>query len=256
MFTNRYSSVVLLLLAFLWNCATYMPASEGIIYADEEEPYGVKSSLPFNTGEGVTGVTKVILPGKAREAIRQEYEPLGPDSASLEFAEELLTSYPVPVVSVPLAPKAALGFSIFPLFPGLDITTEVLNDLWLTGSVQSPLYQKVNIQLLLQRPFYRVTNGGVSLGLFYKNEHLAIQSKGELVSLFDLFPVDIPMESAGLRVSGQVPDAENRIRLRFMTEVAYTPTYMAPVFGIGISLSLRPRPDRRTNVFIRDPVRY
>lgn len=248
----KYS--MLFLIPFLMcSCASYMPVSEGIIYHDQDvEPYNVKYASPFGHGENGLTFSYMILPEALREEVRREYEDDLYGGGNLVFKEQFLVAPPMPSFSIPLAYKAALGFSMIPLYPSVDATVHFFDDIWLTGSVQSPLFVKVNTEFILQRPLYRVPNGGVSVGLFYRYNHLSYFREGEQIRLSDLIPHTFPVEWYGGRVSGQIPDEFLNNRFRFHINGGYSSMYGSALFTLGIGMSFRPQPQIR----LPEPIQF
>jgi len=230
-----------------------MPVSEGIIYHDQDvEPYNVKYASPFEHGENGFAISYLILPGALREQVRREYEEELFDGREVVFKNHFLIAPPIPVVSIALARKLALGFSILPLYPGLDATVNLFEDFWITGSVQSPLFAKLNTEFILQRPLYRVPNGGFTAGLFYRYNHLSFFSEGEQISLSDLIPSTFPLKWYGGRISAQIPDKLLNTRFRFHFNCGYSSRYDSALFTFGIGLSFRPQPQIR----FPEPIRF
>ncbi len=248
----RYSKL-LLIPFFLYSCASYMPASEGIIYHDQDvEPYNVKYASPFGHGENGFTMSYMILPGVLREEVRQKYEDDLYGDASLIFKDQFLIAPPMPVFSIPIAYKAAMGFSIIPLYPSVDATVHIFEDIWLTASVQSPLFLKINTEFILQRPMYRVPNGGVSAGLFYRYNHLSFFREGEQIRISDLIPSTFPLEWYGGRVTVQIPDEFLNNRFRFHFNGGYSSMYDSALFTFGIGISFRPKPQ----IQLPEPIRF
>lgn len=237
----------------LSSCASYMPVSEGIIYHDQDvEPYNVKDASPFGHAENGLTISYMILPESLREEVRRKYENEVYGDAELVFKEQLLIAPPIPAFSIPLAYKAAMGISMMPLYPGVDATLHLFEDIWLTGSVQSPLLVKVNTEFILQRPVHRMPNGGVSVGLFYRYNHLNFFREGEQIRLRDLIPHTFPVEWYGGRISGQIPDEFLNNRFRFHINGGYSSMYDSAVFTFGLGMSFRPQPQLR----LPDPLRF
>lgn len=255
-FTQKmlYKCLILLSISFLLcSCASYIPVSEGIIYHDQdEEPYSVKHALPFAHGENGFGLSYMVLPKVLREQVRLAYEENMSGDNEVVFKNHFLIAPPVPAVSLPLARKVALGFSILPLYPGLDATVNLFEDFWLTGSVQSPLFVKVNTEFILQRPVHRVPKGGVSVGIFYRYNHLSFFREGEQIQLSDLIPRTLPLEWYGGRISAQIPDNQLNTRFRFHFNGGYSSMYDSALFTFGIGISFRPQPRIRSH----DPIRF
>jgi hypothetical protein len=248
----RYS--ILFFIPFLLcSCASYLPISEGIIYHDQDvEPYNVKYASPFGHGENGFTLSYMILPGALRQEVRREYEDDLYDNADLIFKEQFLIAPPMPSFSIPLAYKAAMSFSMIPLYPGVDATVHLFEDIWLTGSVQSPLFLKINTEFILQRPVYRVPNGGVSVGLFYRYNHLSFFREGEQIRISDLIPSTFPLEWYGGRVTAQLPDNLLNNRFRIHLNGGYSSMYGSALFTLGIGMSFRPQP----RVRLPEPIRF
>lgn len=248
----RYSTLFFIPFLFC-SCASYLPASEGIIYHNqEEEPYNVKYASPFGYGESGFTFSYMILPGVLRDEVRQEYEDDLPGNADLIFKDQFLIAPPMPVFSIAIAYKAAMGFSMIPLYPSVDATVHLFEDIWLTGSVQSPFFVKVNTEFILQRPVYRVPNGGISLGVFYRYNHLSFFREGEQIRIIDLIPSTFPLEWYGGRVTAQIPDdlLNNRFRIHF--NGGYSSMYESVLFTFGFGMSFRPQPHIR----LPEPIQF
>jgi hypothetical protein len=250
--TSKYS--FLFIFPFLLcSCASYMPVSEGIIYHDQDvEPYNVKYATPFGHGENGFTLSYMILPETLRNEVRRKYENELFGDESIEFKEPFLIAPPMPAFSIPLAYKAAVGFSMIPLFPGMDATVHLFEDIWLTGSVQSPLLVKINTEFILQRPVYRVPNGGVSVGLFYRYNHLSFFRVGEQIRIRDLIPSTFPLDWYGGRVTAQIPDNLLNKRLRIHFNGGYSSMYDSVLFTFGIGLSIRPQ----SRIRLPDPIQF
>jgi len=230
-----------------------MPVSEGIIYYDQDkEPYNVKEAFPFGHGEYGGAVSYMVLPKALRDEVRNKYEGELTGGENLVFKEPLLIAPPIPAFSIPIARKAALGLSIVPLYPGVDATVHLLNDVWLTGSVQSPLFSTINTEFILQRPIYRIPYGGVSVGVFHRYNHLNYFREGEDVRLRDLVPSTFPLSWYGGRITARLPDNVTGRRFRFHLNGGYSGEYDAALFTLGIGISIRPRP----HPGVPDHVRY
>lgn len=248
-----YKYLILLISFALCSCASYMPVSEGIIYHDQEvEPYNVKYASPFGHGENGFTISYMILPGTIRDEIRRQNADAFFTEGEIVFKNQFLIAPPIPAFSIPLANKAAMSFSMIPLYPGVDATVHLFEDIWLTGSVQSPLFVKINTEFILQRPVYRVPNGGISAGLFYRYGHLSFFSEGEQISLSDLAPSTFPLEWYGGRISAQIPDNLLNTRFRFHFNGGYSSMYESVLFTIGIGMSFRPQPQIR----LPEPTRF
>lgn len=246
-------SILFFIPFLLCSCASYMPVSEGMIYHDQDvEPYNVKYAAPFGHGENGFTLSYMMLPGTLREEVRREYEDDQYGDAGLVFKEQFLIAPPVPAFSIPLAYKAAVSFSMIPLYPGVDATVHLFEDIWLTGSVQSPLFVKINTEFILQRPVYRVPNGGVSVGLFYRYNHLNFFREGEQIRLSDLIPSTFPLEWYGGRVTAQIPDELLNNRFRFHFNGGYSSMYDSVLVTFGIGMSFRPHPQIR----LPEPIRF
>lgn len=184
----------------------------------------------------------MILPGPIRDAVREEYEEKRFGEDKLVFKQQYLIAPPVFAFSFPLAYKAAAGISMFPLYQGFDATVHLFEDIWLTGSLQFPLYTLTNTEVILQRPVYRVQNGGVSAGIFYRHEQLSFFSEGEQVRLSDLVPATFPVDWFGGRISAQIPNISSNSRLRVHFHGGYSSRYDAALFTFGFGISSRPGP--------------
>lgn len=216
------------------SCATYQPASEGIIYHDHDEPYAVKKVLLIPYGEGGGSISPAILPGAIRDEIRRQYQRDDErfEGETIVFRELYLIAPPIYAISIPLARKAALGVSGFPIYPGFDATVHLFEDTWLTGSVQFPFVLLTNTEFILQRPVHRVPNGGLSVGLFYRYEHLNYYREGDRISLYDLVPLHFPIEWMGSRVAWQIPRQFLDTRFRLYFNAGYSTTFDSALFMI------------------------
>lgn len=230
-----------------------MPMSEGIIYHDQEkEPYNVKDAFPIGHGEYGVTVSYVILPEALRNEVRNTYEGQLSGGDELVFKEQFLIAAPIPAFTIPLAKKAALGISMVPLYPGIDATAHLFDDIWLTGSVQSPLFTTLDTEIILQRPIYRMPYGGISVGLFHRYNHMNYFRKGEEVRLRDLVPSTFPLQWYGGRITAQIPDKLSNRRFRFHLNGGYSSKYNSALLTFGIGVSIRPNPHPRSP----NPIRY
>jgi hypothetical protein len=251
-----YRLLFIIICLWLGGCATYMPASEGIIWHDYQDgPYGVRGAT-FGHGEMGFSYSPVILPGPLRGEVRRRYEEKLYGQDDLVFYQRFLAAPPLPVASIPLARKAAFGISIIPLYPSLDATVHLFEDFWVTGSLQSPVFVTVNTEIIFQRPVYRSENGGVSVGAFYRYEHLSVFRDGVVPRLTNLVPAStFPMEWMGGRILAQIPVElplppvqKAGARMRLHLHGGYSPMYNSALFTFGVGLYFRPnsrlpRPD-------------
>jgi hypothetical protein len=246
--------ILFLITAFLSACAVYHPASEAIIYHDQdEEPFGNNTRLIVPVGQSGLTVSSVLLPGPVRSGIRSNYEDRRFGDDGIEFRNSYLNSPGVPTAAIPLARRAALGISMLPLIPGFDTTVHLFSDNWLTATLQFPLGAYADTEIVFQRPVYRTLNGGITAGLFYRYERLSFFSDEESgVSFAGLFPSTFRMEWFGGRLSGQLPNVTLPGRMRFHLHAGYSTGYNSMLFSVGAGFAFRSRPDRQRI----DPVRF
>jgi hypothetical protein len=230
-----------------------MPASEGIIYHDQdEEPYGVKTGFPLPVAGSSISYSAMILPSAIRDEIRRRNQDDLQQGEEITFRSTFLITNFMPGISFPLAYKSALGININPFYPGLDGTVHLFGDNWLTSTFQFPAYREIDFEWILQRPVFRVQNGGLSAGLFYRKERVPYYTESENFRFFDFIPRTFRTDWFGTRVSGHFPDISERQSMKFHVHAGYSPDYQAALFMFGIGVTFRPNP--RPNY--SDPIRY
>jgi hypothetical protein len=246
--------IFILIPAFLSACAVYHPASEAIIFHDQdEEPFGNNTRLIVPVGQSGVTLSAVFLPQPLRDGVRSNYEDRRFGEDGIEFREFYLNSPGLPTAAIPLARRAALGVSMVPLIPGFDTTVHLFSDNWLTATFQFPLGAHADTEIVFHRPVFRTEHGGITAGLFYRYERLSFFSDEESgVSFAGLFPSTFRMEWYGGRISGQLPDFAGPGRMRFHLHAGYSGTYSSMLFSAGVGFAIRSRPDRQRI----EPVRY
>lgn len=251
---NPLFVILFLSLPFLFQgCAVYMPASEGIIYHDQdEEPFGVKTGFPFPVAGSSISYSAMILPSNIRNEIRRRYRDGLQPGEEITFRSTFLITNFMPTISFPLAYKSALGVNVNPIYPGVDGTVHLFRDNWLTTTFQFPVYREIDFEWILQRPVFRVQNGGLSAGIFYRKERVPFYTESENPGIFDFVPRTFRTDWFGTRVSGNFPDMSGRQSMKFHIHAGYSPDYKATLFMFGIGVMFRPKP-RSTYI---DPVRY
>lgn len=254
---NRYFQIIAIILfpltLFLQGCAVYMPASEEIIYHDQdEEPYGVKTSFPIPVAGSSISYSAMILSSDIRDEIRRRHRDDLQPGEEISFRSTFLITNFMPGISFPLAYKSALGMNINPFYPGLDGTVHLFGDNWLTSTFQFPAYQGIDFEWILQRPILRVLNGGLSAGLFYRKERVPYHTEAENPRFLDFVPRTFRTDWYGTRLSGSFPDLSDNQSMKFHIHAGYSPDYKAALFMFGIGVTFRPK--SRTE-FI-EPIRY
>ena len=230
-----------------------MPASEGIIYHDQdEEPYGVKTSFPVPVAGSSISYSAMILPSNIRDEIRRRNrDDLQPGEEIIFRSTFLMTNF-MPGISFPLGYKSALGLNVNPFYPGVDGTFHLFGDNWFTSTFQFPAFSEIDFEWVLQRPVFRVQNGGLSAGLFYRKERVPFYTEAEDPRFFDFLQRTFRTDWYGARVSGQFPDMSGKQSMKFHIHAGYNPEYRSALFMFGIGVSFRPSP-RPT---YSDPIRW
>ncbi|PWN07944.1 hypothetical protein [Rhodohalobacter mucosus] len=258
---NRLIPVISILLLFiLQGCVVHMPASESVIWHDnqneeETDPYGVETFLQVPVAGTSISYSAMILPQGIRDKIRrQNGDDLQPGE-EIVFKNMFLPGNFMPSVAFPLTNRSALGVNINPFYPGLDGTFHLFGDNWLTTTFQFPVYNGIDFEWILQRPVIRVNHGGLSAGIFYRKERIAyyIDDDGtEAPGLFELVPNTFRSDWFGARLAGQFPDMSQTRRMKFHFHAGYNPDYRSALFMFGIGITFRPNPGPS----YVDPVRY
>jgi len=230
----------------LSGCAIYAPVSEGIIYHDQEEtPYLIRYTRPFPHAEAGIALSYMLIPELIRNGVREDYRDEPIEGGGVRFENQFLISPPNVTFSVPVANRAAVGINLFTILPGVDGTVHLFGDTWLTVTAQAPLLSYVDTEVVLQKPLYKVQNGGISAGLFYRNERLIYYRRDQDIRLTDFSPNTFKLEWFGGRVFAQIPDLTDSTRLKVIMHGGYNRDYGSALFTIGIGISRRPTPQTR-----------
>lgn len=222
-------------------CAINMPLSEGIIYHDQdEEPYLVRHTRGLPAGELGGDITMLMLPSAALSSAREQIRSDG-ETNDIIFSQLYFAGLPNPGASYPVARKAAIGIRPFPfIMPTIDGTVHLAADVWASGTFQYIFIGKPEFELILQRPFYRIHNGGLSIGGFYRDERLTYFTEDEPFSISNLIPSTIRTQWFGVRLSGQM-ERDQYNRSRFFFNAGYNPDYGSTMFAVGVSFTSRPK---------------
>lgn len=213
----------------LIGCATQMPASEGLVFADyktESEDNTFTEHLWAQAGSGIS----YILPFNS--LVRAASNKYG-DGSNKEFDNLFLTSFPFnPSFGVFYRDRIALGSSLPLTFLGLwqiDATVRLFSDFYLTVSRQ---ILRKNTQIILQRRILSSNGGGISLGLFYRYDPLDFNEP----EFGDLFYISW----FGIRSLLQTPSTSKiGFHLRGFLDAGYVPEFNTPMISVGVSVVLR-----------------
>lgn len=214
----------LMLSCLLISCATLMPASEGLIFTEQQENYdfndsGFTSNL---SGAEVMQSNTYILPFQSLvQALNDKFG----QGAYTKLDNAYLRGLALPSFTVFYKNRLALGSTVpFPGFWQVDATVRVFNQYYITVSRKIALN---NTQIIFQRRLIYHNKGGVSLGVFYRYDPLELKRENNrfYISWY------------GLRSVFQTPAFSNPgYHLRGFINAGYVPKLDKPLIAFGISL--------------------
>lgn len=229
-------NIWLLVLVVLSSCALQMPVSEGLVFKDKDEKllYDDQPVLPFNFvgGQIVTG--SLILPSSGFKD--NSFVNFGSDSATV-LNDRFLRSTPLPGLLFSFFDfnRVAVGVTPGLVIVGahLDATVRAVEEIYITANYNLSYNQ---FELIVQRPLVKKNTGGLSLGLFYRNEQQQYETEfAQFGQREDLFR----MRSFGVRAVGQTPRSKFWIfNFRGHINVGYAPDFDASLFTLGLSFSI------------------
>ena len=101
-----------------YGCAVYMPASEAIIYHDQEdEPYLVESARILPHGDIYATLSYVVLPELLRNDVRQTYRDQPQEGDRVTFDNRSLITLPTPLFRSHWPKRPLLQLIHFPFLP-------------------------------------------------------------------------------------------------------------------------------------------
>ncbi len=223
----RFRYLFLLIGLIIWSlitgCATVMPASEGLVFEQQESNKNTQNGTTIKfSGVEVRGGIAFIKPfGNLVRAVNNKYG----ERPYNELNEDFLLSLSMPSFALFLNNRVALGSTApFPGFWQLDATVRVFNQFYITVSRKIALN---NTQILLQRRLLYHKDGGIGLGIFYRYDPLELKRENNrfYISWY------------GLRSVFQTPAFSNPgYHLRGFINAGYVPEFDVPLIAFGISL--------------------
>ena len=231
----RFILTVLFFGLLFSSCAMHPPTSEEVVFGTAPFP----QTGPPKLSSANMAIARNLY---SRELAGRYSTPTGGGYRELESA--WMGHYSILGMTFRRGPHTGIGLSLGALGvgAGLDFTTRLGSSFFLTTAVNASL----NMEIILQRKIWGSNGEGITLGGFYRRDHLAVYGSGEaLFSLGEPFGINV----LGLRSGVQMQGTTFRLRgfMGFGLEsVRNTPVLLTGI-TIGWARKLRQKPPRDPN---------
>lgn len=229
----KYFAVIFCCAGFT-GCGIQMPVTEGLVFSSSN-PYGKSHEeiLPFiRYGGGVTTFSTFAAYSRLTEKAIKKYG----SNESKDLNRDYMTAAGYPGLGFSYGEGKRLAVAITPgyIIAGthVDATVRTVEKIFITFN-HNILHN--GTELILQRPLFEKNGGGLSLGVFYRNQTMQFVKENEQWSYSE---PGFRIKWYGMRLMGQSPVPYSFTKIRGFVNAGYVSGFDVPLITTGIAIVL------------------